>query len=205
MRRSPARSTLAAGLVAFAAAHLIDRWAFRALAIPGIYDHDWGRALRLVGYLPVWVVAAGALVLQDWTSPPGMASPGRWRRGLLLVGAPTVAGILAEALKLCIRRERPNLTDGAYVFRGWADHPWSTKDLGLPSSHAVVAFGAATALAHLFPGARAVWYSLAGACVFTRVASGAHFVSDVILGGLLGWLVAALLGRWSERRAEVSQ
>jgi len=63
----------------------------------------------------------------------------------------------------------------------------------MASSHTAVAFGAAAMLARLFPGARIVWYGVAAGCALTRVASGAHFMSDVVVGALLGWLAAWML------------
>jgi membrane-associated phospholipid phosphatase len=53
----------------------------------------------------------------------------------------------------------------------------------------MVAFGAATALARLFPRAKWVWFLLAAGCGATRILSRAHFLSDVMLGSLMGWCV----------------
>jgi membrane-associated phospholipid phosphatase len=113
---------------------------------------------------------------------------------------------VAELLKLTFRRERPGLTDGVHVFRPWSDHPFSTAELGLPSSEAAVAFAAAAALARLFPESSLLWYMLAGGCALTRVASGAHFVSDVVLAALVGYLAAlSLWRRRSPRSGAVSE
>jgi membrane-associated phospholipid phosphatase len=60
----------------------------------------------------------------------------------------------------------------------------------MPSSHAIIAFAAAAALTELFPAAAIVWYGLAVGCAVTRVLSGAHFVSDAIVGALLGIVIA---------------
>jgi membrane-associated phospholipid phosphatase len=59
----------------------------------------------------------------------------------------------------------------------------------MPSSHTMVAFAAATALARIFPAARWIWYTLAAGCAATRVLDRAHFVSDISLGALLGWSI----------------
>lgn len=45
-------------IVAIIAAHLGDSWAWTHIVKPGIYDHDFGRMLRMVGYLPVWLLIA---------------------------------------------------------------------------------------------------------------------------------------------------
>src|SRR5260370_30463795 len=75
------------------------------------------------------------------------------------------------------------------MFRPWLDQPFSTAKLGLPSSEAAVAFAAAAMLARLFPESRVLWYGLALGCALTRVASGAHFLSDVALAALVGYVV----------------
>lgn len=187
---------------------LCDRRAYDSLYVPHLYDRDWARLLREIGWYPTWVIAACALWLAErgrvGRADPGgtpadagvLASAGRitaawtagWRATFLLV-APAVSGIVCEVLKLAIRRERPELNDGAYGFRPWSDEPFSSAGLATPSSHTMVAFAAATALARLFPGARPVWYALAAGCAVTRVMARAHFVSDVTLGALLGWSV----------------
>jgi membrane-associated phospholipid phosphatase len=185
----------AAGALLLVAAHLADGWAYRALALEGIYEEDWGRLLRVQGYLPLWLLLGLALVLQDWPLRTSGSLRPALRRGLLLFGAAALSGVAGELLKLVFRRERPRAHDGEYVFRALTDRPFHNGGLALPSSHAIVAFGAAAMLARLFPRAAPVWYLLAAGCAFTRVAAGAHFVSDVVLSFLAGWLVTALLWR----------
>jgi len=182
-------------IVLFAAANLADTWVFHHVMYPPIYDHDWGRLLRLVGYLWTWIIVAAVLVARDRAAPEGAVPRSALRRGGLLLAAPIVAGLLAEVAKMLVRRLRPSLTDGLHVFRPWSDRPFATKDLGLPSSHAVVAFAAATMLSRLLPWGTPLWYTLASACALTRVLAQAHFLSDVIAGALVGYLTAVLL--WS--------
>jgi membrane-associated phospholipid phosphatase len=186
MKRS-AFLVLTLGLIIWLAI-LADGWALSHLVYLDVYEHDWGRMLRTMGFLPFWLLAGAALMLVD---RPGPASP---RRGALLMLAPTIAGALGEVLKLLVRRERPHPADGAaYVFRAWSDHPFSSKGFGMPSSHAIVAFAAAAMLARLFPRARVVWYGMAVGCALTRVLSQAHYLSDVTVAAVMGVLVSAAL------------
>jgi membrane-associated phospholipid phosphatase len=184
-----------AGLPMFA-----DKWVFDHVWHDKLYDQDWARLLRVMGFLPTWLVAAFALYLQTRAADPVRAP----RRAWYLAIAPAAAGLLAEILKLLLRRERPEAHGGLYGFREWSDQPFSTVGLALPSSHTMVAFGAATALARLFPRARWVWFVLAAGCGATRVLSRAHFLSDVALGAVMGWTVAwavwIAMGRKGERR-----
>jgi membrane-associated phospholipid phosphatase len=50
-------------------------------------------------------------------------------------------------------------------------------------------------LAARYPQGRRWFYVLAIMVAVQRVVSHAHYVSDVILGGLFGWAVATLLAR----------
>jgi membrane-associated phospholipid phosphatase len=181
----------------FLIAELTDQWIFHHFTFRAIYERPWGRMLRLAGYLPLWGVVALALILHDWV-PRGLPTlPRASRRGLLLFWSAALGGIIAELLKIALRRERPGLTDGAHVSRPWSDHPFSTAQLGLPSSEVAVAFAAAAVLARLFPRAWLLWYALAVGCALTRVASGAHFTSDVLLAALVGYFSTLIL--WPRR------
>jgi membrane-associated phospholipid phosphatase len=99
---------------------------------------------------------------------------------------------VGEILKILIRRLRPGET-GEYVFRSFSERSFSSSGLGMPSSHAVIAFGAAAILSRLFPRAWPIWWLLGWGCALTRVLHGKHFLSDVMLAAIVGWLIAALL------------
>jgi len=180
---------VAAAAVAIAVSTLADPWVAQHLTYPEVYEHDWGRFLRVMGFLPTWFAAALALGLMD------RARGGErwWLRGTLLALGPTLSGIAGELLKLVVRRERPPAQGAEYIFRPWSDHPFATGGLGMPSSHTVVAFGAAATLARLFPEARVVWYVLAAGCGITRVLAHAHFLSDVVVAAALAIGVVALM------------
>jgi membrane-associated phospholipid phosphatase len=186
----------AVSLVLLALAHLVDRWAYQNLLHPGMTDSDLGRMLRVMGFLPLWAIGATALVLSDWPRRTAASVKPALTRGALLLGSAAAGGIAAELLKLILRRERAWAHEGAYVFRPFTERPFSTGGLALPSSHALVAFCGLTMMAYLFPRARPVWYALAAGAAYSRVAAGAHFVSDVVLSGIVGVALAALIWRW---------
>lgn len=197
--RSAVRYLLVAVIV-MVAAHLLDGWAYRNLVLDNVYDEDWGRMLRVMGFVPLWLLAAIALVLTDWPLRVESSARAAWVRGSLLLGGAAGSGIAGEVLKLLLRRERPRAHDGEYVFRAFGERTFSTSGLALPSSHSIVAFGAAFMLARLFPRAAPVWYLLAAGCGLTRILAQAHFLSDVTLAALVAWLVVAgIWKRWGDR------
>jgi membrane-associated phospholipid phosphatase len=68
----------------------------------------------------------------------------------------------------------------------------------MPSSHALVAFGAAAVLSRIYPPARIVWWGLAWGCGLPRGASGAHFLSDVVAAAVIGWLAGWIVWLWRD-------
>ncbi|HVZ49889.1 MAG TPA: phosphatase PAP2 family protein [Gemmatimonadaceae bacterium] len=191
---------LAFAAVAFFVPMLADRWAYDHLHMADVYDRDWGRFLRELGWFPTWIaVSLGMWLATRRAATAGAASPDATteavamraspRAAAYLFTAPAVSGIVCEILKLLIRRERPETGAGDYVFRAWSERTFSTAGLATPSSHTMVSFAAATALARIFPGTGGLWYLLATGTAITRVLAHAHFVSDVALGALLGWSV----------------
>lgn len=170
----------------------LDHWTYVHAYHRNLYDLDWARMLRLVGWWPTWVLAAFALWLHRRAVDAALAR----RHALLLALSPAASAFLCEVLKLLIRRERPDVDVGNWVFRAWSERTLSTSGLATPSSHTMVAFAAATLAARLFPRLRWVFYALAWGCATTRVLAHAHFLSDVTFGAVLGWAVG--WGMWIE-------
>lgn len=197
------RRWILVALPAIALAHLADPLAWQWLRALRINETDAGRMLRSLGYLPTWLAIGGALWLQH-RGPHGTARPAAY-----VVLSATAGGVLAELLKLLLRRERPALDQFAYHFRAFADAPFSTRGLGLPSSHVLVAFAGGAAISTLYPRTRPVWMLLATGCALTRILAVGHFLSDTVVAAFLGVAVAAGCARWmaplpSQATAELS-
>ncbi len=175
--------------------HLFDPWAVESLRIPAANDRDWGRLLRILGFAPTWLAVSGLF----WLESRGAAEPDRARdlarTARAIVIAVAVGGILAEVAKLLIRRERPDDLFVGYRFRAFAESPFSTKALGMPSSHTAVAFAGAAAVAARYRRTAPLLLGLAAGCGLTRVFAGAHYLSDVVGGALGGSLAGWLAGR----------
>lgn len=174
-----------------------DQWAYSHLYIPHLYDRDLAMALRATGTLYVWIPVA----LIFWLVQRDENAAAAKKRALLVLGSPVLAGLLCEVMKIVIRRERPDVDAGQWVFRAWSERTFSSAGLATPSSHTMVAFGAATMLARMYPRARWVFYVIAWGCAATRVLSHAHYLSDVTFGALLGWAVAwGIWLQWGDGR-----
>lgn len=170
-----------------------DRPLFEAFSGFESENEDWHRLLRVMGYVPTWIVVAVVFALIDWPKVKRMGwFRAMWRPGLLLM-AVIIAGVMAELLKILIRRERPGMHDGAYVMRSYLEDPFYSGGLSSPSSHSAVAFAAGFMMMHLVPRAGWVWLILAFGCAMTRIMAQAHFVSDTYLAAVVSWAVVHLL------------
>lgn len=178
-------------------AFIIDRsvwvWAFEQYKIK--YDFgeaDWYRMLRVVGSayfwlmiaIMFWIWDAKRFGIRDWFNLVA--------RGATLMGAVILAAVLSELVKICVRRMRPDQTDGYTVLRDWTDRGFDAGGLCFPSSHTTIAFAGAWVLHKYYPMARGYIYTVAAGAAFTRVLSSAHFVSDALGGVFLGLVCGAM-------------
>lgn len=103
----------------------------------------------------------------------------------LLSGEAVIDSYLAAlALKTAAGRERPYVDN--------ADGRFWQGGNSFPSEHATASWSAAGILAHEYPGplTKLFAYGLASAISASRVTGQEHFPSDVLIGSVLGYLVA---------------
>jgi membrane-associated phospholipid phosphatase len=198
LSHSPHRSFLVwtAILLGFGVALMLDRTVYVHFFIQDSDIQDWYRLLRVGGYLPYWLLLALAWMLMDRDAIRAEGVRRALSRGFFLCASVVSSGIIAEALKLLIRRERPGLHAGDYFFRPWREGPLDSTGLGLPSSHAAVAFAATWALCHLYPRATPVWLMVGLGCGVSRLLDRAHFLSDVYLAAVFSFLCVRLYWHW---------
>ncbi len=180
-------------LLGYIVASLIDPWALRVARTDDLFalESRWGyQFLRGVGWAVPWLVAGVVLLARDAVRPPSREVRWNHLRGINLAMAPVLGGLGAELLKRVVARERPLPDPGAYSHKGLLLGFTDDIDLGWPSSHAAVAFAGATMVRILRPSLGPVAVFLAVGCGWTRVSSGAHFLSDVYAGCVVGYCCA---------------
>ena len=113
------------------------------------------------------------------------------RVGLASGEAAVHAFVVTYALKLAGTRERPFLGSGkGNFFSGWDQV--KKGDNSFPSGHSMGAWAVASTISHQYRDKKYVpWlaYGMAGAVSFARVAAERHYVSDVVVGAGLGYLI----------------
>jgi membrane-associated phospholipid phosphatase len=108
-----------------------------------------------------------------------------WRETGWLAGEAALNSLLVtEAFKYSLGRQRPYQGNGAGAF--------FQGGTSFPSEHAAAAWSIAGVIAHEYPGAfpKLFAYSAAAAVDFSRIRARQHFPSDVLVGSVLGYLVA---------------
>ena len=96
------------------------------------------------------------------------------------------SGFIVPVLKYSVGRERPSDSGNPYRFRPFSNHN------SFPSGHTAQAFAVATVIASHYPywWVQALAYGSAGVVGYCRIEQNAHFTSDVLVGGLIGYSVA---------------
>lgn len=104
-----------------------------------------------------------------------------------------ISGLLAVAIKVAVRRERPFVASGCVAVGTTVQAITSGKSMSFPSGDATSAFAAAWILAGFVPAASVPAFVLASLVALSRVYFGCHYFSDIVAGGLLGCLTSAYL------------
>jgi Capsule assembly protein Wzi/PAP2 superfamily len=93
--------------------------------------------------------------------------------------------VIVEGLKYSLRRQRPFQGDGTGPF-------FQSGGTSFPSEHAAAAWSVAGVIAHEYPGplTKIMAYGLASLVSASRVKSRQHFPSDVLIGNVMGNLIA---------------
>ena len=139
------------------------------------------------------------LVLFLFRWPPA----GRWL--LVTVLAVLVSAVPTNLLKLAVRRERPPVTSARIQAATVRDQIATGKCMSFPSGDTSSAFAIAIVLMAFAPGTR-VWALVVAALVgLSRIYFGAHYISDVLGGALLGSATGYLVVLWCRRRGMLSR
>jgi len=111
------------------------------------------------------------------------------------------SGIVTPALKEIVGRSRPRQSASGHDF-----NPFSGR-ASFPSGHTTQAFAVASVVASEYssPWVKGVAYGLAGLVGAARVERDAHYLSDVLAGGLIGTLVGREVAHTNQsRRGELT-
>jgi membrane-associated phospholipid phosphatase len=109
-----------------------------------------------------------------------------WSETGFLAGEAALNSLVAvETFKYSLRRQRPYQGDGSGPF-------FQSSGTSFPSEHAAAAWSVAGVIAHEYPGPlmKIAAYGLASLVDYSRIRGRQHFPSDVVVGSVIGNLVA---------------
>lgn len=117
------------------------------------------------------------------------------QRFLFIFVSILTSGIVVNLLKIIFSRIRPRgLFNESYQY-GFNILSFKIENFfaSFPSGHATTALGFATALAILFPRYTIIFLIIGCITAFSRVVLTEHFLSDILIGGLLGGLLSVYI------------
>lgn len=103
-----------------------------------------------------------------------------------------LSAIIGFFLKLSVQRMRP-FQLGIVTTPLAMQASYTLWNFSFPSFQAMLAFCAVPILSKEFSKIKYVWIAFAVLIAFSRVYFGMHFLSDVIAGGLIGYLLGAVI------------
>lgn len=169
-----------------AEAEALDTAVFRAVGgTPSrLLDEVMPRLTRMADYSGLWLGIAATLA-----STPSRRAKRAAVRGVLTVAVSSL--ITNQLVKRFSDRERPPIEAVPPKRRA----PRIPTSISFPSGHSASAAAFSRAVASELPEIRWPLRSLARVVAFSRVATGAHYPSDVMAGFFLGDLIAAGVNR----------
>jgi membrane-associated phospholipid phosphatase len=160
-----------------------DRAVYRLVArlSTPLLDNPLRRVSDFANHSKPWFITAGCLAL--------FGGPHGRRAGLTGIAAIGVASLVVnQPMKMIGERHRPDRDGLGVPQQRWVTMPSSTS---FPSGHSASAAAFAIAVGALMPALKVPLYGAASVVAFSRVYTGVHYPSDVLVGAAVG----AVLGR----------
>jgi undecaprenyl-diphosphatase len=95
-------------------------------------------------------------------------------------------------LKVMVQRPRPFQLGLVSLIPQLQDLSFGLWNFSFPSFQSMLVFSAIPILGKEFPKLKKLWILLAILVAFSRIYFGLHFPSDVIIGGIIGYLIGSL-------------
>ena len=105
--------------------------------------------------------------------------------------------IVSFFLKIAIQRPRPYQMGVVSSLLEGASH--TIWNFSFPSFQAMLAFCAIPILSKEFPKLKNIWVIFAVLIAISRVYLGVHFMSDVLVGGLIGYLLGVFVLKYEKK------
>ena len=172
-------------------ARSVDQAVYAAIArtpTPAL-DHGMSALSRSANYSRLSMASSAALALTG-------GRPGRQAAVQGLTSVAVTSAVVNLVLKRVGSRKRPDRVGEEVPVARQVRMPTS---LSFPSGHSAAAFAFATGVGNRMPAVAVPLHVLAGAVAYSRVHTGVHHPSDVVVGSVLGTMLAQLTTRVLDR------
>jgi len=106
-----------------------------------------------------------------------------------------LSALVSFVLKITVQRARPFQLGIVSLLPSLLENSYSIWNFSFPSFQSMLAFCAIPILSKQYPKLKKFWIAFAVLIAFSRVYFGLHFFSDVIAGGIIGYLIGMLIVR----------
>ena len=120
----------------------------------------------------------------------------KWILPLWFTMAVSVA--ISFFLKIIVNRPRPFQTGLVSTFPILAKNSHLSWNLSFPSFHTMLVFSAIPLISKQFPRFKYIWITFASLIAISRVYFGLHFLSDVLVGGIIGYFLGLIILKMEE-------
>lgn len=152
-------------------------------------DRAMSRLSDAANYSRISLSAAAALAVVG-------GRPGRRAAVAGLVATGVTSATVNLAAKRLMPRRRPDRVGEEVPIARHVQMPVSRS---FPSGHSAAAFAFATGVGHVLPPVGAPLRILAAAVGYSRVHTGVHYPGDVVVGGLMGTVIAQMTNHVLDR------
>ena len=104
-----------------------------------------------------------------------------------------ISVVISFILKIIIQKPRPFQLGIVSILPVLEKASHLTWNFAFPSFHAMLVFCSIPILSKQFPKFKYVWIIFASLVAFSRVYFGLHFLSDVIVGGFIGYIIGMII------------
>ncbi len=103
-----------------------------------------------------------------------------------------LSAVISFILKMIIQRQRPFQLGLVSLMSSLQEKSYMIWNFSFPSFQTMLAFSALPIISKQFPKTKWIWIGFALLVGFSRMYFGLHFLSDVLAGALIGYLIGML-------------